>query len=303
VLERDRDIEVVATCADSIEVLTAVHQQRAHVVLTDIRMPLPIAARASGCAHICVSAIPRSARAAGSRRRCCTSTRSTAELAARPAPAGTGGPEALGESSEPDEAVSSATGHRSRVCVEQRDDAQRNPCDREAPAVGDLMAGESGELTPAAADEGPEAPASPATSPTSSRRRRILVTALIWFTTLLAVVGIFAIWANRQMLNADNWANTSTKLLQDPTIESALSNYLVDQLYANVDVSGAVATRLPPRLKPLASPIAGALQNVAVSAVGRVLAAPRTQDVWRAVNRAAVRNLVAVIDGKRGNVS
>ncbi len=165
------------------------------------------------------------------------------------------------------------------------------------------MAGESGELTPATADAAPEQPASPATSPTSSRRRRILVTALIWFTTVLAVVGIFAIWANRQMLNADNWANTSTRLLQDPKIESALSNYLVDQLYANVDVSGAVADRLPPRLKPLSGPIAGALQNVAVAAVGRVLAAPRTQDVWRAANRAAVRELVAIIDGHRGAVS
>jgi hypothetical protein len=128
------------------------------------------------------------------------------------------------------------------------------------------------------------------------------VTALIWITTVLAVVGIFAIWANRQMLNPDNWADTSTQLLRNPTIESALSNYLVDQLYANVNVSEALATRLPPRLQPLSGPLSGALQNVAVAGVGRVLAGSRTQDVWRAANRAAVQELVAIIDGHRGAV-
>jgi hypothetical protein len=128
------------------------------------------------------------------------------------------------------------------------------------------------------------------------------VTTLIWITTVLAVVGIFAVWANRQMLDPDNWADTSTQLLQNPQIESALSNYLVDQLYANVNVSEALAARLPPRLKPLSGPISGALQNVAIAGAGRVLAAPRTQDVWRAVNRAAVQNLVDVIDGHHGAV-
>ena len=59
---------------------------------------------------------------------------------------------------------------------------------------------------------------------------------LIWVTTVLAVVGIFAVWANRQMLSPTNWSNTSTKLLQNADIREATSNYLVDQLYANVNV-------------------------------------------------------------------
>jgi hypothetical protein len=164
------------------------------------------------------------------------------------------------------------------------------------------VTGAPGERTPAPVAAGDEPPADQGRSRTSSRGRRVLVTALIWFTTLLAVVGIFAVWANRQMLNPDNWADTSTQLLQNPTIESALSNYLVDQLYANVDVSQALATRLPPRLKPLAGPISGALQNVAITAARRVLAGPRTQDVWRAANRAAVQNLVDVINGRHGAV-
>jgi hypothetical protein len=89
------------------------------------------------------------------------------------------------------------------------------------------------------------------------RGRRILVLVLIWVTTVLAVLGIFAVWANRQLLNPNNWANTSTKLLQNADIQKALPTYLVDQLYANVNVAAELKAKLPPQLQPLAGPVAG----------------------------------------------
>ena len=61
---------------------------------------------------------------------------------------------------------------------------------------------------------------------------------LIWVTTVLAVLGIFAVWANRQLLNPDNWANTSAKLLENADVRNGTSNYLVGQLYANVNAPG-----------------------------------------------------------------
>jgi hypothetical protein len=129
------------------------------------------------------------------------------------------------------------------------------------------------------------------------------VRVLIWGATVLAVVGIFAIWANRQLLNPDNWANTSTKLLQNAKIREATSNYLVDQLYANVNVSEELKTRLPTQLQPLAGPVAGALQNVAVAAAQRALANAKVQEVWKTANRAADQTLVAIVNGKVGSVS
>ncbi len=88
--------------------------------------------------------------------------------------------------------------------------------------------------------------------PSVTRGRRILVQVLMWGTTLLAVLAIFAVWANRQMLNPDNWANTSTKLLQNADIREATSNYLVNQLYANVNVEQELKAKLPTQLAPLA---------------------------------------------------
>src|SRR5438477_13110157 len=95
----------------------------------------------------------------------------------------------------------------------------------------------------------------------ATRGRRTLVAVLLWGTTLLAVVGIFAVWANREMLNPDNWSSTSTQLLQNAAVREATANYLVEQLYANVDVEQELKARLPAQIQPLAGPLAGALHN------------------------------------------
>jgi hypothetical protein len=139
--------------------------------------------------------------------------------------------------------------------------------------------------------------------PPATRGRRILVQVLIWGTTVLAVLAIFAIWANRQILNPDNWASTSTQLLQNGEIREATSNYLVDQLYANVNVEQELKAKLPTQLAPLAGPLAGALHNLANEAAQRALASPRVQEVWKHANRAADQSFVTIVNGGKGAVA
>jgi hypothetical protein len=126
-----------------------------------------------------------------------------------------------------------------------------------------------------------------------------LVRVLIWVTTVLAVLAILAVWANRQLLNPDNWANTSGKLLENAAVRDATSSYLVNQLYANVDVAGELKGRLPPQLQQLAGPISGALRNAAFTAAQQALAAPRVQDAWKRANKAADQTFVNIVNGKR----
>jgi len=126
---------------------------------------------------------------------------------------------------------------------------------------------------------------------------------LLTVTTVLLVVAIVSIWANRQLLNADNWSSTSTSLLQNSAIRTATANYLVDQLYANVDVASKLDDALPPRLAPLAAPIAGALRNAAVQGTELALSRPVVQNAWRTVNRAAALQLIAVVNGGTRHVT
>src|ERR1700760_2675832 len=85
---------------------------------------------------------------------------------------------------------------------------------------------------------GGSAPAPPAGKPKASGGRMVLVNSIIAITTVLLVVGMFSVWANRLLFSPDNWSRTSTQLLANPTIRATTANYLVDQLYANVDVPG-----------------------------------------------------------------
>ncbi|HYZ80951.1 MAG TPA: SHOCT domain-containing protein [Solirubrobacteraceae bacterium] len=147
-----------------------------------------------------------------------------------------------------------------------------------------------------------EPPAAPQEH-TPSRGRRILVDAIIGVTTILLVVGVFSVWANRLLFNPDNWSNTSTQLLANPTIRQTTANYIVDQLYANVNVTELVRSALPQRFQGLAGPAAGALRNGAVQVADQALQRPRVQQLWAQANRAADQLFISVVNGGRGAVT
>ncbi len=126
---------------------------------------------------------------------------------------------------------------------------------------------------------------------------------LIWGTTVLAIIGMFAIWVNRQMFNPDHWADTSTKLLQNEQIRDATSNYLVEQLYANVDVEAEIKKRLPKEVQSLAGPASGLVRTGATEVAKRALATARVQEAWKAANRAADQTLVNIVEGGKGAVA
>src|SRR5688500_3635179 len=108
-------------------------------------------------------------------------------------------------------------------------------------------------------------------SPNARKRLAAVLTAL---GTFLAVLAIFGIWAQRQVLETDKWVDTTEQLLESEHVRSSLATYLVDELYANVDVQAEIESQLPPRLQPLAGPVAGQLRDVANKAALRVLSSP-----------------------------
>jgi hypothetical protein len=128
--------------------------------------------------------------------------------------------------------------------------------------------------------------------------RRWLPWVLVVVAAVVGLVSALNIWVTRQALNTDNWTNSSAQLLENPEIRNAVSVYLVDQVYQNVDVSQALANRLPPQAKGIAAPLAAALEQPAVQTADRLLARPRVQALWEEANRKAHTLFMAVIDGK-----
>jgi hypothetical protein len=123
---------------------------------------------------------------------------------------------------------------------------------------------------------------------------------LIVIAALIGLVASLNLWVKRQALSTDQWTNSSSELLENSEIRSAISVYLVNQLYENVDVGQALSQRLPPATKPLGPPIAAALEPALVRTTDRLLGRPRVQALWENANRRAHQLLIAVLDGKHG---
>src|SRR3954470_3764437 len=137
-------------------------------------------------------------------------------------------------------------------------------------------------------------------APAVSGWRRWLPWALVVVAAVIGLVSALNVWVTRQALSTDNWTKSSAQLLQNPEIRNAVSVYMVDQIYENVNVSQVLADRLPPRTQGLAAHLAAALEQPAVRTANALLARPRVQALWEEANRKAHTLFMAVIDGKHG---
>jgi Short C-terminal domain len=136
-----------------------------------------------------------------------------------------------------------------------------------------------------------------------SRARRRTVKGLVILGSVLAFLSVFAIWTERQALNTDDWVSTSGRLIQNKTIRAAIGDYLVDQLYENVDVETEVKDRLPDDFKDLAGPIAGGVRQFAGDGAEKVLETSTAQALWEDANRSAHEQLISVLEDKGDAVS
>ena len=122
-----------------------------------------------------------------------------------------------------------------------------------------------------------------------------LVTFLVW---LFGIFAILTSWLDSQLLDTEQWGQTSVEMLQNPEIRSAVANFAVEELYANVDVEAELKGILPSDLKGFSGIAAGGLRQVAGQGAEQALALPQVQDVWQRANVAAHQTFMDVIENK-----
>ncbi|HXD65137.1 MAG TPA: hypothetical protein VNV17_10995 [Solirubrobacteraceae bacterium] len=142
-------------------------------------------------------------------------------------------------------------------------------------------------------------PAEPtvAAVPRAPRRHRALIATIFVLATVFGIAAVHAVWINRQALNTDNWTSTSTQLLANKQIQTAVAAYAVDQLFKSGVPQAKLKDALPTQLEPLAGPIASGLEQLAGRVAPRVLASSQVQALWRQANRAAHTTLLRIING------
>jgi hypothetical protein len=130
---------------------------------------------------------------------------------------------------------------------------------------------------------------------TSSRSRRIGVWILVVLATLITFGSAAEVWVKHQLLDTPAWVRASDKLLADPAVKAALSDYIVDQVYSNVDVQQQLADKLPTDWEGLAGPLTAAVRGPLTGTVEKLLGAPKIRAIWHTVNTRAHETLVNVL--------
>ncbi len=144
-------------------------------------------------------------------------------------------------------------------------------------------------------------PAAPARK--QSRGRGAAVWVVLVVAGLLLLLSSFAVWINRVALNTNQFADTSSTLLDDPAIRSAVANRAVDELFANVDVQAEVESQLPSGYKGLSGPATAGLRQASYQIVDRALEQPRFQTLFKTTVEETHRTLVQVLEGGGERVS
>lgn len=129
---------------------------------------------------------------------------------------------------------------------------------------------------------------------------------LVVLGVLLLLVGAFNVWLKESALDTNRWVDASGEYLQDDEIRRALSVYLVDQLYENVDVAGEIsaaadgpiAEALPVDVDRAAALAAAGFRDLAVDLTDELLATGPVQDVWKEANRLAHEALLALLNNE-----
>ncbi len=130
-----------------------------------------------------------------------------------------------------------------------------------------------------------------------SRKRVIAARALVVLGVVLVVVSLFANFVRREALDHETFRDTSEELIANPAIQDQIAATMVDQLYANVDVSARLQQRLPDNLQPLAAPLAGLAREALDRAARELLARPRVQNLFVDAASLAQAQMVRVLEG------
>jgi Short C-terminal domain len=137
----------------------------------------------------------------------------------------------------------------------------------------------------------------------ASRGRLLVARTLVVLATIFAVVAALAGYLRYQALDEDTFADTSEELIANDRVREQLGQTVVEELFANVDVAGALEERLPSDQQALAGPLAAGLREFADRNVQRLLDSPRGQELLEDALVTSHDQLLAVLNDETTTVT
>ncbi|RJQ92310.1 hypothetical protein [Amycolatopsis panacis] len=131
---------------------------------------------------------------------------------------------------------------------------------------------------------------------------------------LLAPISLLTVWVHNQVANTDRFVATASPLIQDPAVQTVITDRVANTIFSYVDVQ-AIATDavhalgergVPPnvtdRLQGLTGPLTNAVQNYVHGAVAQIVASPAVAQVWNQALRTTSEQMNQVLSGNSQSV-
>jgi hypothetical protein len=162
--------------------------------------------------------------------------------------------------------------------------------------------------------------AAPPPPPPPSRGRRIrwasLAAAVLIVLGCVGVpVSVLAIWTHNQVANTDRFIATASPVIENPAVQSSLSDrisaevlaYIDVQRLANETVDALAAQGLRPelvdRLHDLTGPLASSVASLVRSKVGELVASPQFTAAWNRALQVTHQQVDAALSGDSSAIS
>jgi hypothetical protein len=136
------------------------------------------------------------------------------------------------------------------------------------------------------------------------RWKRIVAWVLVVLACILSVLSAVSVFARNQLLNTDAYVNTVAPLASNPAIQTQVAKQVSENLITRTNVEARVKSALPSKAGFLAAPLTAELESTVNSLALKAVQSEQFAEVWVAVNRAAHKQLAAVLTGSSmGSVS
>lgn len=137
----------------------------------------------------------------------------------------------------------------------------------------------------------------------NSRWRALVVGLLITLGCLFAASAIFVSWMEDLVLDTDEWVQEVGPLIQEEeAVSLAVSTFLVDRLFADVDAEAKIEEALPEQVGFIAGPLSAEVRTLATEATQQFVESDAFRAIWDAGNRVAHTAFAAIVSGDVENI-
>lgn len=156
-------------------------------------------------------------------------------------------------------------------------------------------------------------------TPPPGRRRIRWASLAAGLLLVLGCVGVpasvLAVWTNRQVADTDRFVATVSPVIQDPLVQSALTNRITTEILARIDVeqiadeaidalaAQGMRPQLVDRLHDLTGPMAAGVAGLVRDKVGQLVASPDFAAAWNRALQVTHEQANAVLSGEAAAIA